>query len=93
MQNIAIFVSQRHIKKLKDTKVIMEIEKRKEIVKYLRRGDVMTIAKLAGVTRQTVERWIRGEVIKSTVEPYVVAFSKKRKKQVEKCIESEMQGA
>ncbi|WP_052594105.1 hypothetical protein [Aureispira sp. CCB-QB1] len=62
----------------------MEIEKRKKIAMYLRWGDKTEIATLANVSRQTVERWIKGETVSSTVEPYIIAFSNKRKEEVER---------
>lgn len=61
----------------------MEIEKRKKNAKYLRWGDKTEIARLAKVSRLTVDRWIKGETIESTVEPYIIRFINQRKKEVE----------
>lgn len=66
----------------------MELEKRKELAKYLRWGDKTAIAKLANVERQTVERWIKGDTKTSTVEPYIVEFAKRRRMEVERRMEA-----
>lgn len=64
-------------------KVQIELEKRKEIAKNLRWGDAALIAKLAGVTRQTVERYLRGEVSKSSIEPYIIKIAEQRKAELD----------
>ena len=68
----------------------MKKEERKEIVKYLRWGDKTKIAELACVSRQTVERWIKGETIESTVEPYILEFAEQRKAEVKKRLSATM---
>lgn len=70
------------------TKKIMEVEKRQELAKFLRWGDKRIIAQLACVSRLTIDRWITGETVDSTVEPYIVSFLEKRKKEVELRMES-----
>lgn len=66
----------------------MEAEKRQELAKFLRWGDKKIIAQLACVSRLTIDRWITGETVDSTVEPYIIAFLEKRKKEVELRMES-----
>lgn len=68
----------------------MEIEKREELAKFLRRGDRTKLAKIANVGRQTVERWIKGETIESTVEPYFIEFIEKRKAEVKERFSASM---
>lgn len=68
----------------------MDIEKRKELAKYLRRGDIKKLAASANVTRQTVERWIKGVTIESTIEPYIVEFVEKRKLEVKERLSASM---
>lgn len=60
----------------------MNISKRKENRKYLRRGDIKEIAETADVSRQTVENWLNGEVKESDAAPYIIAKMEARKKEV-----------
>ena len=39
----------------------MQIEERKNLIKFLKRGDIKRIAELSGYNRVTVYRWINGE--------------------------------
>ena len=64
----------------------MQIEERKNLIKFLKRGDIKRIADLAGYNRVTVYRWINGESDNLIIEKLVVAISEKRKKQIEKSI-------
>lgn len=68
----------------------MDLEKRKELSSYLRWGDLTKIAKLAGVTRKTVENWLNGTVNKSTASSYIIALARKRKEEIEQLIATEM---
>lgn len=68
----------------------MEIEKREELSKFLRRGDITSIADAAGVKRQTVERYIKGIIVKSIVEPYFKEFSERRKAEVKERLSATM---
>lgn len=68
----------------------MNIEEREEMKKYLRWGDLTSIATAAKVERQTVILWLKGKIKKSTCEPYIVAFVKKRKKEVEENVKAEL---
>lgn len=65
----------------------MDNEKRKEMAAYLKWGDTTKIAKLAKVSRRTVEGWLSGSIKKSVVEPYFVALVNKRKEQVDREVE------
>jgi ATP-dependent protease ClpP protease subunit len=64
----------------------MQIEERKNLIKFLKRGDIKKIAELSGYNRVTVYRWINGESDNLIIEKLVVAISEKRKKQIEKSI-------
>lgn len=44
----------------------MELEKRTELSSYLRWGDLTKIAKIANVSRKTVENWLNGTVKKNS---------------------------
>lgn len=68
----------------------MEVEKRKEIGSYLRWGDITLIARIAGVDKSTIHLWLKGEVKKSTAQPFIIEFAKKRKEQVERLVNAEM---
>ena len=39
----------------------MQIEERKNLIKFLKRGDIKRIAELSRYNRVTVYRWINGE--------------------------------
>jgi len=67
----------------------MKKEERQNLATYLRWGDKTTIAKLAGVDRRTVEKWLAGEVKNSTAAPYIIAFANKRKIEIEKLISAQ----
>lgn len=58
------------------------MEKRAEARKYLRWGDITKLAKTAGVARNTVDSWLRGEIKNSMIEVYVDELIAKRKKEV-----------
>lgn len=60
------------------------IRERQEMAKYLRYGDMLKIAEMAGVHRNTVEDFLKGKAVKSTVAPYVEEFVKRRKAEVTK---------
>ena len=64
----------------------MQIEERKNLIKFLKRGDIKKIAELSVYNRVTVYRWINGESDNLSIEKLVVAISEKRKKQIEKSI-------
>lgn len=63
--------------------IIETVESRKELATYLRRGDRAKIAKLAKVSRRTVESFLEGKILKSVVEAYFLTMAQKRKEQVE----------
>ena len=60
----------------------MENIERKELAKYLKRGDRNKIAEAAGVERKAVTRWLDGEIKNSIVEPFIIQWVEKRKKEV-----------
>lgn len=64
----------------------MQIEERKNLIKFLKRGDIKKISELSGYNRVTVYRRINGESDNLSIEKLVVAISEKRKKQIEKSI-------
>jgi DNA-binding transcriptional regulator YdaS (Cro superfamily) len=66
----------------------MELKERKDFEKFLRWGDKTAIAKLARVSRMTLDRWLKGEVVVSTVEPYFIAYAMKRKQEIEQRMEA-----
>ena len=61
----------------------MEVDKRKELSKFLRWGDKTQIAELANVSKQTVQYWFSGKIKNSAVEQYVLLFVEKRKQEIE----------
>lgn len=67
-------------------KIVISNEEREKMAKYLRRGDRAKIAKAAKVDRQTVERWLKGKVKNSVVEPYILDWVKERKAQIKSAV-------
>lgn len=74
-------------------KIVISIEERQELAKYLRRGDRAKIAKAANIDRQTVERWLKGQVQNSVAEPYIRDWVKTRKQQQEQAIKEGLKQA
>ena len=64
----------------------MQIEERKNLIKFLKRGDIKKIAELSGYNRLTVYSGINGESDYLIIEKLVVAITVKLKKQIEKSI-------
>ena len=64
----------------------MNLEERKELAKFLRRGDKKAICELAKPERQTLERFLEGETVNSAIEPYFKTYAEKRKLEFEQRI-------
>jgi len=58
--------------------------------KYLKWGDLASIANLAGVNVQVVYRWFKGEIVNSTVGPYIELLAESRKSAIKKSINEKM---
>lgn len=63
------------------------LQTRQSLKKKLIWGDVATIARLAEVNRETVNRWFNGESQNTTVEAMVKAVIETRNKKVESKID------
>lgn len=59
---------------------------RSALRKYLKWGDLVKISNLAGVNVQVVYRWFKGEIVNSTIEPYVEFLAEAREKAMKKSI-------
>ncbi len=64
-------------------------KERAKLKKYLKWGDLIRLADLAGVNVQIVYRWFKGEILNSTVGPYIELLAESRKKEIKRKIKEE----
>ena len=64
----------------------MQLEERKNLLKFLRRGDITKISKLSGFNRVTINRWLNGKSNNLIIEKYLIALADKRQKEIEETI-------
>lgn len=64
--------------------------KRSVLRKHLKWGDLVSVANLAGVSVQVVYRWFKGEIVNSTVGPYIELLAESRKSAMKKSIREKM---
>lgn len=64
----------------------MTNKEKKDLVKYLKYGDIIEIARLSGYTVTTVSNFINNRLKNSGCEPYFTAMANKRKAEVEKAV-------
>ncbi len=64
----------------------MQLEERKNLLKFLKRGDINKISKLSGYNRVTINRWVNGKSNNLIIEKYLIALADKRQKEIEEVI-------
>lgn len=55
---------------------------KKELTRFLKRGDKKEICRLAGVHETVMYAWMSGRLKSSSIEPYVIQFANRRKKEL-----------
>ena len=65
----------------------MELEKRKELARYLRHGDRKRIAEMAQVDRRTIYNWLTGKIKTTSAEAFIIEVARVRKEQMETLIQ------
>lgn len=61
----------------------MTVSEKKELMRYLKRGDKKLICKMAGVHETVMYAWISDRLKTSSIEPFVIEISSQRKKEFE----------
>lgn len=64
----------------------MQLEERKNLLKFLKRGDINKLSKLSGFNRVTINRWVNGKSNNIVIEKYITALADKRQKEIEEAI-------
>ena len=67
------------------------VKKRIQDSKHLKYGDIVKIAKVAGMTKQSVHSFIKGKSNSNTIDKVFQRFVSHRKIELEKLIKKELQ--